>query len=136
MARQYSHVQFFRRVPNTLLGRYVRENHGVLEEIAFDRLGETEVEPIFRAFTALPSEQQARIEAERQDIDAMACHGGVTALIDEADFHRRGHAGHVRKLAQGLPRAETATPQHVRCLVFAADRVYPIDLSIILQRCA
>lgn len=45
---------------------------GVLQEIAFDKL-EGSVEPIFLAFTALPGEKQAQIEAECQDIDAMAC---------------------------------------------------------------
>lgn len=87
MARQFSPTQFFRRVPNELLARYLQEKLGVLQNIAFDKLKETEVEPIFRAFTELPSEQQAIIEAEFQDIDAMACQGGVTALTDEAGFH-------------------------------------------------
>jgi len=88
MARQYSHLQFFRRTPNVLLTRYFREKHGVLQEIAFDKLEEIEVEPIFEGLTALPGDKQAEIEAECQDIDAMACQGGVTALTDEADFHQ------------------------------------------------
>jgi len=87
MARQYSHRQFFRRVPNTLLRQYFQEKKNVLHEIAFDDLKENEMEPIFQAFTALSPEQQAEIEAELQDIDNMACQGGVTALTDEADFH-------------------------------------------------
>lgn len=88
MARQYSHLQFFRRTPNALLARYFREKHGVLQEIAFENLKETEVELVFRGFTALAEEKQAEIEAECQEIDAMACQGGVTALTDEADFHQ------------------------------------------------
>ena len=87
MAGQYSHLQFFRRTPNALLARYFHEKHGVLQEIAFDKLKETEVDPIFRGFTVLPDDKQAQIEAECQDIDAMACQGGVTALTDEAEFH-------------------------------------------------
>lgn len=87
MARQYSPTQFFRHVPNALLARYFREKGNVLQEIAFDQLKETEVESIFQAFTGLPPEQQAKIEAEFQDIDTMACPGGVMALTDEADFH-------------------------------------------------
>ena len=87
MARQYSHRQFFRRTPNTMLGRYFQEKKNVLHEIAFDELKENDVEPIFQAFTALPPEQQAEIEAELQDIDSMACQGGVTTLTDEADYH-------------------------------------------------
>lgn len=88
MAGQYSHLQFFRRTPNALLARYFREKHGVLQEIAFDKLKETEVEPIFQGFTGLSDDKQAQIEAECQDIDAMACQGGVMALTDEADFHQ------------------------------------------------
>ncbi len=87
MARQYSHTQFFRHVPNALLARYFLEKANVLQEIAFDQLKETEVESLFQAFTALPPEQQAEIEAEFQEIDAMGCQAGVTALTDEANFH-------------------------------------------------
>jgi len=47
MAGQYSHLQFFRRTPNALLARYFREKHDVLQGIPFDKLKETEVEPIF-----------------------------------------------------------------------------------------
>jgi len=88
MARQYSPTQFFRRVPNILLARYFQEKHSVLQDIAFDKLRDTDVEPIFQAFTALPDDKQAEIEAECQDIDALACQGGVTALTDEAGFHQ------------------------------------------------
>ena len=59
-----------------------------MKEVHFDELKETEVAPIFQAFTALSHEQQADIEADFQDIDTMACQGGATALTDEADFHR------------------------------------------------
>lgn len=88
MARQYSHTQFFRHVPNALLNRYFHEKRDVLREIAFDQLKETEVKPIFQAVTVLPPEQQAEIEAELQDIATLACQGGVMALTDEADFHQ------------------------------------------------
>ncbi|HUX90821.1 MAG TPA: hypothetical protein VMV48_09050 [Gallionellaceae bacterium] len=87
MAGQYSHLQFFRRTPKALLARYFQERHGVLQEIAFDKLKEKDVESIFQGFMALPDDKQAEIEAECQDIDGMACQGGVTALADEADYH-------------------------------------------------
>ena len=80
MAGQYSHLQFFRRTPNAPLARYFQERHGVLQEIAFEKLKEMEIEPIFEGVMALPADKQAQIEAECQDIDAMACQGGVTAL--------------------------------------------------------
>lgn len=88
MAKQYSPTQFFRRVPNALLARYFQEKHGVLLEIEFDKLKENEVEPVFQTVMMLPEDKIAALEAECQDIDAMACQGGITALTDEADFHQ------------------------------------------------
>jgi hypothetical protein len=87
MARQYSPTQFFRHAPNALLARHFQEKHCVLQEIDFGKLKESEAEPIFQAFTALPPDTQAKIEAECQDIDAMACQGGITALTDNAMKH-------------------------------------------------
>ncbi|QPJ64811.1 MAG: hypothetical protein G3M78_05175 [Candidatus Nitrohelix vancouverensis] len=91
MARQYSHTQFFRRVPNVLLGRYFQIKKKVLLDLVFNELTETRVEPVFEAFKALPHDQQESIEAEFQDIDNMACQGGVMALTDEASFHGNTH---------------------------------------------
>jgi len=86
LAGQYSHKHFFRHVPNQQLTEYFSSK--VIElNVDFSTLKEKEVDAIFIAFTALPEEQQATIEAEFQDIHAMACEGGITALIDEAHFY-------------------------------------------------
>ncbi len=86
MAGQYSHKHFFRHVPNHKLAEYFSVK---AIELGTDlsELKEKEVDAIFNAFTALPEEQQATIEAEFQDIHSMACEGGITALIDEAHFY-------------------------------------------------
>lgn len=86
MASQYSHLQFFRRVPNTLLSMYFA-SRGTVLDVTFDKLKPTEVEPLLDAFMALDSALQAEIEAEFQDIHALSCEGGVAALVDEAAFH-------------------------------------------------
>ncbi len=86
MASQYSHLHFFRRVSNGLLARYF-ESRGIDLEVPFDELKQTEVDSILDAFVKLDNEQQAEIEAEFQDIHALASDGGVKALVDEADFH-------------------------------------------------
>ena len=86
MAGQYSHKHFFRHVPNHQLADYF--NAKVVDfGVDLSGLKEKEVDAIFIAFTTLPEEQQAMIEAEFQDIHAMACEGGITALIDEAHFY-------------------------------------------------
>ena len=87
MARQYSYRQFFRRTANALLARYFKERHNVLLDIDFEKLAEADMEPLFEAIKSLPPDIPAGIEAECLEIYAMACQGGCTALVDEADFH-------------------------------------------------
>lgn len=86
MARDYSPTHFFLHVPNRLLKRYFHERHGVLREIDFDSLAEDRggAEAVFQALIKLNDAKQAAIEAECQDIESMAFHGGITALIEEA----------------------------------------------------
>lgn len=86
MASQYQHRQFFRRVPNALLARYF-EAREVDLGVDFGHMTETQVEPIFEAFTTLPVEQQADMEVDFQDINALANDGGIDALNNEAAFY-------------------------------------------------
>ncbi len=55
---------------------------------SFSTFNIEQVDSLFADFTALPEDQQTAIEAEFQDIHAMACDGGIQALIDEAAFHK------------------------------------------------
>ena len=86
MASQYSHKQFFRQVPNSHLANYF-DAKGINLKVDFSALNEKRVDSLFVAFTGLPEEMQATVESEFQDIHAMACEGGVAALIDESVFH-------------------------------------------------
>ncbi len=86
MASQYSHMQFFRRMPNTQLANYFKSRDIDLG-VNFTELKEKNSEKIFNAFIGLPEEQQADMEAEFQDVNALACEGGIAALVDEAGFH-------------------------------------------------
>jgi len=96
MASQYSHLQFFRRVPNSLLGRYFETREETIG-VEWETLRETDTEAVLEAFLKLGTDRQAEIEAEFQDVHALACEGGVAALVDEADFH--GDDSFVRDLA-------------------------------------
>ena len=87
MSSPYSHKQFFRRVPNALLSQYFKRRNVALK-LDFAELKETDSDSLFDAFTSLPEGQQGDIEAQFQDVHAMASEGGVRALIDEADFHQ------------------------------------------------
>ncbi len=87
MAGQYSHKQFFRKVPNKQLAAYF-SSRNISLELDFKELKESDVDLIFASFNDLSEEQQGVIEAEFQDVHAMACDAGIQALIDEASFHQ------------------------------------------------
>ena len=87
MASQYSHKQFFRRTPNAFLARYF-DSRLIPLELDFSDIKENDSDAIFEAFTGLSEAQQGDIEAQFQDMHAMACEAGIQALIDEAEFHQ------------------------------------------------
>ncbi|MBL1261750.1 MAG: hypothetical protein COB33_014620 [Thiotrichaceae bacterium] len=88
MAVQYSHEQFFRKMPNVDLARYF-ESVGISLGINLSELKESDSGAIFQAFLTLPENQRSRVEADFQDINALAFDGGVKALVDEARFHEK-----------------------------------------------
>lgn len=86
MAAQYSNRHFFRRTPNQLLAQFFAAK-AIPLEVDVVELNETAVDVLQDALNALPDSQKAEIEAIFQDINALACEGGIVALIDEASFH-------------------------------------------------
>ena len=87
MAGQYSHRQFFRKVPNQQLADYFASRQTSLS-LDWDAINEAAVDEIFAAFSGLTEEQQGVMEAEFQDVNALACEAGIQALLDEASFHQ------------------------------------------------
>jgi hypothetical protein len=86
VAAQYSNRQFFRKTPNQLLAQFFAAK-GIPLEVDVVELNETAVDVLQGALNVLPDGQKAEIEAIFQDINALACEGGIAALIDEANFH-------------------------------------------------
>ncbi len=86
MAAQYSNRHFFRKTPNHLLALYF-EAKGKALELDFGELKENDAEALQTALNTLAGNDIADIEAEFQDVNALACEGGITALVDEAGFH-------------------------------------------------
>ncbi len=87
MAVQYSNRQFFRKTPNGYLEQYFTAK-GLLGDVDFGKLKESDAEALQSALNGLPDSQVTSIEAEFQDINALACEGGILALVDEANFHQ------------------------------------------------
>jgi len=86
MARHYSPRSFFRHAPNAMLKRYF-DNHGVLSQHDFSNISETKIEPIYQAWLTLPDAQRSEMERDFRKIDALACDGGVIAIMNEAEWH-------------------------------------------------
>lgn len=86
MAQYYQPKRFFRQVPNKLLAQYFKIQ-GVLQEIDFDRLKETKIEPIYEAWLNFPDDKSEKIESDFREIDALATEGGTRAILDEARYH-------------------------------------------------
>jgi hypothetical protein len=86
MSRQYSPRNFLRHAPNELLARYFEERN-LLTDLDIASLPETEVQPIFDAWMALPPEQSAEVNSDFELVTSLADEQGVQAILDEADYH-------------------------------------------------
>lgn len=86
MAAQYSNRHFFRNTPNRYLALLFKLKNIQLD-VDFATLKENDEDALLNAFNQLSDSEKAGIEAEFQDVNALACEGGVAALIDEAGFH-------------------------------------------------
>ncbi len=86
MAAQYSNRHFFRKTPNQYLAAFFKAR-GVELGIDFDKLKDNAADILQQALNELSADQIADIEAEFQGINALAYEGGITALVDEANFH-------------------------------------------------
>ncbi|MBL4864859.1 MAG: hypothetical protein JKY67_00605 [Pseudomonadales bacterium] len=86
MSAQYSNRQFFRKTPNWYLAKFF-EAKGVPLDVNVIQLKEQDADILQGALNELTPSQIMGIEAEFQDINALACEGGISALVDEAYFH-------------------------------------------------
>ena len=88
---QYQPKRFFRNAPNQYLKEYFH-GRALLKDFEFDTLEETEIDPIYDAWLALPDPVRIEIEGEFQEIDGMANEKGSKAILDEAIFHEEDMA--------------------------------------------
>lgn len=88
MGRHYSTRDFFRQMPNPLLARYF-EGRGVLAELNFVAMKETQTEGLFAAWLELPEGQRNAMDADFSEIHALSCEKGWCAIRDEAQWQFR-----------------------------------------------
>ena len=88
MARHYSTKDFFRQMPNALLGRYFQQR-GLFEDLDFAAMKEGQPDELFAAWLDLIQERRNTMDAELRDIFEMSCERGFRAIIDEARWQMR-----------------------------------------------
>jgi hypothetical protein len=82
MSRAFSIPTVLRMVPNCLLKEFFqRLGHGDLG-VAWERLGEREIEPIVQALNALAPAQFDNVEAALHNVFDLACETGIAAIIE------------------------------------------------------
>ncbi len=88
MGRHYSTRDFFRQMPNGLLALYF-EARGVLADLDFTAMKETQTEGLFAAWLELPEGQRNEMDADFSEIHALSCEKGWCAIRDEAQWRFR-----------------------------------------------
>ena len=102
MARDFSPIRFFMHVPNPLLARFFQNQHKCLSDFDFSALEENaaSAELIFGAYKTVDDAKRMEIEGECREIEQMANHSGITALIKEANGFPHHDTGFSERMAQ------------------------------------
>lgn len=88
MASHYSTRDFFRQMPNALLGRYFNER-GLFHDLDLAAMKEGKPDKLFEAWLMLPDARRTELEAELRDIFSLCNEKGVIAILDEARWQMR-----------------------------------------------
>jgi hypothetical protein len=87
MATNYSPKHFLRQVPNPLLKAFF-DRRRELTEVAWDKLGEMDADPVFEAWQALPEKARAEVERTFRSVSDLSSAQGLQTLIEKGQFHR------------------------------------------------
>ena len=120
--RHYSLRSFFRNIPNALLARFFQERLGLLLDLDFAALPETQPDALFSAWEGLPEATRQAVDAECQEIFTLSSNKGILAIIDEAEWQMRANLqafDAFKETLSGLPnhfhRAMTTYLDHHEC---------------------
>ena len=83
MASPFSSPQFLRLVHKPLLGEYFHPK-GLLLNINFEQLGDTEIAPIHEAIQGLPGEIRAQVDSDFQAVHDLGSATGQVAIVEAA----------------------------------------------------
>lgn len=117
MPRHYSSKDFFRQVPNALLGRYFHAQ-GLMPELDFAAMPEGRPEPLFEAWAALSDAQRNAAEADFREIWGMSDRKGFAAVVDEARWQLEDRPDAAQAFIDALAALDD---HHARAMVAFLD---------------
>ena len=125
MWRNYSPRTFLRKTPNKVLKEYFARK-GLLSDVDFDSLDETEIEVVDEALDRLVEKEKIEIEAEFRQINEMACQAGVQVLVEEAGsvFHNLDWTETFGQMKNHHERAFWAFLNHRTIFEIASELAY------------
>lgn len=82
MAKPFDPRKMLRQISNPLLREFF-EQRGELRDVAWDDLTETQIDPIYEAWKALPEERCKEIHVVFHDINELADERGLSVLAEE-----------------------------------------------------
>lgn len=125
MWRNYSPRTFLRQTPNKVLKDYFASK-GLLSDVDFDWLSETEIEVVAEALDQLPEKEKMEVEAEFRQINEMACQTSVKVLVEEAGsvFHNLDWTETFEKMKNHYERAFWAFLNHRTVFNIASELAY------------
>lgn len=116
MSRHFSPKRFFRDVPGEFLEKYFK-GKSLLASFDFSKLNETDIETLNTELEMMPEDLRNEIEQDLNEIDALACDGGIQAILDDAEWW-----GEAAALLQGM---ETRKSFHEKAFwIFLEHRKY------------
>lgn len=124
---QYSPRNFMRQVSNDLLRRYF-DARSIPMPIDWSELGETDIEPLWEAWTGLDSGVQEAADADFTDVNALATEAGRDVMIVEGGWHGLDLADEFQAFEDHHDAAMYVLLEHpeafrVSSLLLAADRI-------------
>ena len=82
MAKQFDPRKVLKQVSNSMLQQFFTR-HGVMEDLAWEDLTETQVEPLFEAWQRMPERQRVEVQIILQDVNELADDRGLRVLAEE-----------------------------------------------------
>jgi len=82
MAKQFDPRKVLQEVSNPLLQEFFARR-SKLRDVPWEKLGETDVEPVFEAWQRMPEAEQVEVQLVLQDVNELADERGLPVLVEE-----------------------------------------------------